>query len=392
VPADISDVEALARLAEKLRADLTVVGPEMPLVLGIADAFARRGLRLVGPSKAASEIEASKVFAKKFMQRHGIPTAPFTVCDTPGDAYSALCSYEYPVVIKADGLAGGKGVLIGHSPDESTAILERLMEKRELGEAGERVVLEEYLEGEEVSFIILTDGTAIVPLAASQDHKRVLENDEGPNTGGMGAYSDDNILAPELRARIMREIVEPTVRGLAADGCPYKGFLYFGLMLTGEGPRVLEFNARMGDPEAQPLMLRLESDLLDVLDKLTANQLAGLELRWSRDAAVCVVLASGGYPGSYETGKVISGLGDAGALPQVKIFHAGTRALSDGRQAGEAYATAGGRVLGVTARGADLRAARDCAYEAVSKISFGGMHYRRDIGAKGLHKLAPRRG
>ncbi|MFQ5927193.1 MAG: phosphoribosylamine--glycine ligase, partial [Terriglobia bacterium] len=388
VPADVTDVAGLARLAEKLGVELTVVGPELPLALGVADEFARRGLRVVGPRKAAAEIEASKVFAKKFMRRHAIPTASFTVCETPGDAYSALCSYEYPVVIKADGLAGGKGTLIGDSPDESTAILERLMEKRELGTAGDRVVLEEYLEGEEVSFIVLTDGTAIVPLAASQDHKRAFDNDEGPNTGGMGAYSDDNILGGELRGQILREIVEPTVRGLAAEGRAYQGFLYFGLMLTSEGPRLLEFNARMGDPEAQPLVLRLESDLLGLLDKVAKGELGGVEVGWSREAAVCVVLASRGYPGHYETGKAIAGLEDAEAVPGVKVFHAGTQrragpvAVGSG-PGGAGVATAGGRVLGVTARGADLRVARERAYQAVSKISFEGMHYRRDIGARG---------
>ncbi|MFQ5817531.1 MAG: phosphoribosylamine--glycine ligase [Terriglobia bacterium] len=384
VPAELSDVVGLARLAERLGADLTVVGPELPLVGGIADEFARQGLRVVGPTKAAAEIEASKVFAKKFMQRHGIPSARFSVCETPGDAYSALCSYEYPVVIKADGLAGGKGALIGHSPDESTAILERLMEKRELGRAGERVVLEEYLEGEEVSFIVLTDGTSVVALPAAQDHKRAFDNDEGPNTGGMGAYSDDDILDAGLRARILREIVAPTVEGLAAEGRRYQGFLYFGLMLTAEGVRVLEFNARMGDPEAQPLVLRLESDLLEVLDKVTRGEVAGAELRWGAGAAVCVVLASHGYPGDYETGKAISGLEAAAALDEVKVFHAGTQRLA-GR-----FATAGGRVLGVTARGGDLREAQQRVYAAVSKISFEGMHYRRDIGARGLQKLEAR--
>lgn len=384
ISADVTDLAALASLAEKLQADLTVVGPELPLARGIADEFRRRGLRLVGPTKGAAEIEASKAFAKKFMQRHGIPTAFFTVCDTPGDAYSALCSYEYPVVIKADGLAAGKGVLIGNSPDESTAILERLMEKRELGTAGDRVVLEEYLEGEEMSFIVLTDGETILPLAPAQDYKRAYDDDQGPNTGGMGSYSVDALLAPKLRAQILREIVTPTVGGLAAEGRPYQGFLYFGLMLTAEGPRVLEINARMGDPEAQPLLMRLESGLLDVLDRLERRELAGVELRWSREAAICVVLASRGYPGQYETGKAISGLEAAEAFPQVKVFHAGTQRLPGG------IVTAGGRVLGVTARGPDLRAAQARAYEAIDKISFEGVHYRRDIGARALQKLGAR--
>ncbi len=385
VPADVTDVAGLAGLAERLKADLTIVGPELPLARGIADEFARRGLRLIGPSQAAAELEASKGFAKKFMQRHAIPTPFFTVCDAPGDAYSALCSYEYPVVIKADGLAAGKGVLIGHSPDESTAIIERLMETRELGTAGDRVVIEEYLEGEEISFIVLTDGTTILPLAPTRDFKRAFDHDQGPNTGGMGAYSDESILDPELRARILREIVEPTLRGLAAEGRPYQGFLYFGLMHTAEGLRVLEFNVRSGDPETQPLMLRLESDLLDVLDRLASGRLAGLELRWSSEPTVCVVLASRGYPGQYETGKAITGLEEVERMPQVKVFHAGTQKL------GAALATSGGRVLGVTARGSELKTAVERAYDAVGKISFEGMHYRRDIAARAVQEREARR-
>ena len=381
VPADVTDVAALAGLAEKLKADLTVVGPELPLARGIADEFARRGLRLIGPGQAAAELEASKGFAKKFMQRHAISTPFFTVCDTPGDAYSALCSYEYPVVIKADGLAAGKGVLIGESPDESTAIIERLMEKRELGTAGDRVVIEEYLEGEEISFIVLTDGTTILPLAPTRDFKRAFDHDQGPNTGGMGAYSDEIILDPELRARILSEVVEPTIRGLAAEGRPYEGFLYFGLMNTAEGLRVLEFNVRSGDPETQPLMLRLESDLLDILDRLANRHLAGLELRWSPEPTICIVLASRGYPGQYETGKPITGLEEAERLSQVKVFHAGTQKM------GAALATSGGRVLGVTARAADLPAAVARAYEAVERINFEGMHYRRDIAAQAIQTL-----
>lgn len=380
VPADVKDIAGLATLAEELGADLTVVGPELPLVVGITDEFTRRGLPLVGPTKVAAEIEGSKIFAKKFMQRHAIPTAAFTVCETPGEAYSALRRRHYPVVIKADALAAGKGVLIAHSPDEAKAGIARLMEKRELGAAGERVVLEDFLVGEELSFIILTDGKTILPWAPSQDHKPVFDNDQGPNTGGMGAYSDDNIIDADLRACILREIVEPTVRGLAADGRPYQGFLYFGLMLTAEGPRVLEFNCRMGAPEAQPLVVRLESDLLDVLEKLIAGQLAGVQLRWSAEASVCIVLASQGYPGKYEVGKAIAGLAEAEALGKVKVFHAGTKRANGG------YLTAGGRVLGVTACDADLRAAIDRAYAAVDKIQFEGMHCRRDIGAKGLRK------
>ena len=378
VPADVSNIAGLADLAERMQADLTVVGPELPLVAGVADEFARRGLKIIGPTKAAAEIEGSKVFAKQFMERHGIPTAGFTVCADHGDAYVALCAVEWPVVIKADGLAAGKGVRIADDPDQATAIIEALMEKRELGAAGDRVVIEEHLEGQELSFIVLTDGETILPFAPTRDHKRVFDSDQGPNTGGMGAYSDDAIVDATLRQRILEDIVHPTLKGLADEGHPYQGFLYFGLMLTADGPKGLEFNCRMGDPECQPLMVRLESDLAEVLEKLAAGQLAGTELAWSPGASVCVVLASGGYPGQYETGKPIAGLDAAAALDNVVVFHAGTRKADGG------FVTAGGRVLGVTARGPDLRAAVARAYAAAGKIKFEGMHYRKDIGTRGL--------
>jgi len=380
VAVNVNDPAAIAALAEKLKADLTVIGPEAPLVAGVADEFARRKLAIVGPTKTAAELEGSKVFAKQFMQRHGIPTSGFTVCADHGDAYSALCAVEWPVVIKADGLAGGKGVRIAESPDDATAIVEAFMEKMELGPAGERIVLEEYLEGEELSFIVLTDGKSYVPLAPTRDHKRAFDDDRGPNTGGMGAYSEDGIADAALRARIEKEIIEPTLRGLEADGRPYQGFLYFGLMLTGDGPKVLEFNCRMGDPECQPLMVRLESDLADVLEKVATGKLGGAELRWSPGASLCVVLASGGYPGNYETGKTLTGIEAAEKLEGVSVFHAGTK-RADGK-----LVTSGGRVLGVTACGADLRSASERAYEAVEKIRFEGMHFRRDIGRKALQK------
>ncbi|MBI4466714.1 MAG: phosphoribosylamine--glycine ligase [Acidobacteria bacterium] len=385
VAADLADLKGLADLAEKLKADLTVVGPEAPLVAGIADEFARCQLPLVGPSRAAAELEGSKVFAKEFMKRHHIPTPDFTACADHGDAYVALCAVEWPVVIKADGLAAGKGVRIAETPDEATAIIEAFMEKHELGAAGDRVVIEEYLEGEELSFIVLTDGKAVLPWAASQDHKRLQDDDRGPNTGGMGAYSDEGIVDAGLREQLLGEIVEPTIKGLQADGRPYQGFLYFGLMLTRDGPRVLEFNCRMGDPECQPLVARLESDLAEALAKTAAGELASARLDWSSDAAVCVVLASAGYPGKPETGKLISGLAEAEKLAGVTVFHAGTR-LEGGR-----VVTAGGRALGVTARAADLRAAVDRVYAAVEKLHFEGMHFRRDIAARGLQKLQARR-
>ena len=379
--ADVNDVAALAALAERIKADLTVIGPEAPLVAGVADEFTRRKLAIVGPTKAAAELEGSKVFAKQFMQRHGIPTAGFTVCADHGDAYSALCAVEWPVVIKADGLAGGKGVRIADTPDDATAIVEAFMEKRELGAAGDTILLEEYLEGEELSFIILTDGKSYAALAPTRDHKRVFDYDRGPNTGGMGAYSEDGILDSALRQRITREIVEPTLHGLEADGRPYQGFLYFGLMLTVDGPKVLEFNCRMGDPECQPLVVRLESDLADALEKVAVGKLAGTELRWSSEASACVVLASGGYPGNYEIGKPITGIEEAEKLGAA-VFHAGTR-RADGK-----LVTAGGRVLGVTARGPALQDAVERAYAGVEKIQFEGMHYRRDIGRKALREAS----
>ncbi|MFQ5724657.1 MAG: phosphoribosylamine--glycine ligase, partial [Terriglobia bacterium] len=334
---------------------------------------------------AAARIEGSKIFAKEFMKRHGIPTAEFSTYWDHGDAYTALCAVEWPIVIKADGLAAGKGVRIADEPDQATAIIEAFMEKRELGAAGDKIVIERYLEGEELSFIVLTDGKTLLPWAPSQDHKRLQDGDRGPNTGGMGAYSDDGILDASLRQRLLREIVEPTVKGLEQEGCTYRGFLYFGLMLTADGPKVLEFNCRMGDPECQPLVLRLQGDLAEVLAGVATAGLSGAELQWSPEASVCVVLASAGYPGKVETGKPITGIEEAEKLEGVSVFHAATK------REGDQLVTAGGRVLGVTARGPDLRAAVDRAYVAVERIRFEGMQFRRDIAARGLKRLEARR-
>lgn len=381
IPADTKDVSAMVALAERLRPDLTVVGPELPLVLGLADEFLRRGLTIVGPSKQAAELEGSKVFAKRFLERHGIPTASvYGVYDSPGDAYGALCAVDWPVAIKADGLCGGKGVLVTPSPDEATAFIERLMEKREFGESGARVLMEEALEGEELSFIVLTDGQHILPLAPTRDHKRVFDGDEGPNTGGMGAYSSDNLLSPELEKAILGTIVKPAIQGMAAEGRPYKGFLYFGLMLTPAGPKVLEFNCRMGDPEAQPMVVRMDFDLAEALAAVAAGRLDNIKMAWKDGASVCVVMASGGYPGDFQVGALIEGLPEVPTPEDVVVFHAGTR------REGANYYTSGGRVLGVTAVGLDLQAAIARCYEAVSKIQFEGAHYRRDIGARGLKR------
>ncbi len=377
------DIAGLVALAERLKPDLTVVGPELPLVGGLADEFAKRAWAIVGPTKQAAQLEGSKVFAKEFLQKHGIPTAEmYGVYDSPGDAYAALCAVDWPVVIKADGLCAGKGVLVAPNPDAATEFIERLMEKRELGEGGMRVLMEEGLEGEELSFIVLVDGERFAAMAPTRDHKRVFDGNTGPNTGGMGAYSTDALAPEALRQQILGTIVEPTIHGLVEDGTRYQGFLYFGLMLTASGPRVLEFNCRMGDPEAQAIAARMDFDLAEVLADLARGPegsgrgaLDPTKIRWKAGASACVVIASGGYPGKFETGKRIEGLEDAARIAGVKVLHAGTR------REGHAYVTSGGRVLGVTAAGATLEAAVATAYQAVGKIRFDGMHYRKDIGA-----------
>ncbi|HTQ97863.1 MAG TPA: phosphoribosylamine--glycine ligase [Candidatus Acidoferrum sp.] len=372
---DADDVQGLVGFAEKTLPDLTVVGPELPLVKGLVDAFRERKWAVVGPEKKAAQLEGSKIFAKEFLQRHGIPTAElYGAHDSAGAAYGALCAVDWPVVIKADGLCAGKGVLVTSNPDAATDFIERVMEKNELGEGGKRVMLEEALEGEELSFILLTDGERYAPLAPTRDHKRVFDNNEGPNTGGMGAFSTDDLLPADLRRTIETTIVEPTMRGLAADGIRYQGFLYVGLMLTKNGPKVLEFNCRLGDPETQAILARVDFDLAEVLADAAGSNLKPEKLKWKAGASACVVLASGGYPGKFETGKEIQGLGEAGRLPEVKVLHAGTKRV------GDKILTSGGRVLGVTATGKNLREALDRVYGAVGKIQFGGMHYRKDIG------------
>ena len=378
-PVELTSVPAMVQLAQRLKPDLTVVGPEVPVVLGVADEFASRGLRVLAPSRAAARLEGSKIFAKEFLTRHGIPTAAlYGAYDSPGDAYSALCAVDWPVVIKADGLCGGKGVLVAGSPDDATAFIERLMEKREFGDAGSRILVEEALLGEELSYIVLTDGEQIFPLAPTRDHKRAFDGDRGPNTGGMGAYSTDELADRMTEQLILEQIVGPTVEGMAREGSAYQGFLYFGLMLTAGGPKVLEFNCRMGDPEAQPLVVRMNFDLAELLCGVAQGKLAAPREAWRPGASVCVVLTSGGYPGHHETAKEIHGLAEASAMKNVTIFHAGTR------QAADSYYSSSGRVLGMTARGDGLEQAVRTCYEAVGKIRFDGMHYRKDIGAAGL--------
>ena len=373
---DPADVQSLVNLAERLSPDLTVVGPELPLVHGIGDAFRSRNWPIVGPSQQAAQLEGSKIFAKEFLQRHAIPTAEmYGAYDSPGDAYSALCAVDWPVVIKADGLCAGKGVFVAANPDAATEFIERAMEKKEFGPGAQRVLLEEALEGEELSFIVVTDGQRYAPLVPTRDHKRVFDGNQGPNTGGMGAYSSDDLVAPELRQKILSNIVEPTIHALAGDGIHYQGFLYFGLMLTASGPKVLEFNCRLGDPETQAIAVRMDFDLAEVLADVAAGRLDASKLRWKAGASVCVVAASGGYPGKFESGKTITGLADAEQIGGAQVFHAGTA-----RQ-GAWFVTSGGRVLGATAHAASLDAAITAAYNAAAKIHFDGMHYRKDIAA-----------
>jgi phosphoribosylamine--glycine ligase len=375
VAVESGDVTGLVALAQKLGPDLTVVGPELPLVNGLVDAFAERNWAVVGPDKKAARLEGSKIFAKEFLQRHNIPTAEiYGAHDSAGAAYGALCAVDWPVVIKADGLCAGKGVFVAPNPDAATDFIERVMEKNELGDGGKRVMLEEALEGEELSFILLTDGTRYAALAPTRDHKRVFDNNEGPNTGGMGAYSSDDLLPADLRRIIETTIVDPTMRGLAADGIRYQGFLYIGLMLTKSGPKVLEFNCRLGDPETQAMLARVDFDLAEVLADTAGGKVQPEKLKWKPGASACVVLASAGYPGKFETGKAIDGLPEAAKIPDVKVLHAGTKRV------GEQVVTSGGRVLGVTATGSTLGISLQRAYDGAGRIRFDGMHYRKDIG------------
>jgi phosphoribosylamine--glycine ligase len=382
LPVSPLDQAALLELIRKERVDMVIVGPEAPLAAGLADGLRAHGIAVLGPSQAAARLESSKVFAKEFMARYKIPTAPFTIHTRPEEALARLDAAEtrYPLVVKADGLAAGKGVVVARSREEARRAIELIMVERQFGTAGDAVILEEFLEGTEASFIVFTDGTAILPAVAAQDHKAVYDHDEGPNTGGMGAYSTDAILGPELQAWIMTRIVQPVVDAMRAEGAVFQGILYTGLMLTPAGPSVLEFNVRMGDPEGQVIMPRLASDFVELCAALCLGRLGDYQAAWSKGAALCVVLASEGYPGLYAKGKPITGLKMAEQDSRIVVFHSGTR-----RQ-GSTILTDGGRVLGVTALADDLLSASTAAYEAVNKIHFDGMHYRRDIGAKGLCK------
>jgi phosphoribosylamine--glycine ligase len=377
IAVDAGNVAALVALAEKLAPDLTVVGPELPLVNGISNAFKQRNWAIVGPSQQAAQLEGSKIFSKEFLLRHNIPTAKmYGAYDSPEKAYAALNSVTRPLVIKADGLCAGKGVVLASDAEAARQFLESAMEKNELGPGGHRVLLEETLEGEELSFIILTDGDRYAPMVPTRDHKRVFDGNRGPNTGGMGAYSSDDLLPPALRETVISTIVEPTLRGLATDGIPYQGFLYIGLMLTKDGPKVLEFNCRLGDPEAQAIVARMDFDLAETLADVAAKRLDPAKLYWKKGASVCVVLASGGYPARFEAGKKIEGLTSFDRNTGVEVFHAGTRLEHN------SLVTSGGRVLGVTAASDSLEKALGLVYQAAAKIHFDSMHYRKDIAAQ----------
>ena len=383
VPIDSSNTIEVADFAQTVKADLTVVGPELPMVLGLADEFARRGLSIFCPSRAAAEIEGSKAYARDFMERHNIPSPRFRICATEeaAQAFIKEAPFGYPFVVKADGLAQGKGTLIVNDKAEAKDAVTQMMADKKFGTAGAKVVMEEYLEGEEVSFLVFSDGARVLPMVSVQDHKRALDGDEGPNTGGMGTVSPATNLSVDMHKQIMQEIVLPTIGGLAAEGRKYQGVLYVGLMITDAGPKVLEFNARFGDPETQVIIARMKSDIVPILVGVAEGALKETKIDWTKEPAACVILASRGYPDDSETGKEIRGLEKLKGAPDVIVYHSAT-AIRDGK-----LVTVGGRVLGVTALGANLDAAVKRAYEAVSKISFEGMQYRKDIGQKALARL-----
>jgi phosphoribosylamine---glycine ligase len=373
-------IEQLADFATTEEIDLTVVGPELPLTLGITDLFESRSLRIFGPNKAAAQLEGSKAFAKKILDENNIPTAAFGTFANAASAKAYLARHEPPYVIKADGLAAGKGVLICANHEEAEAAIEEILVRKAFGIAGEKVVIEDFLVGEEASFMVLTDGKHILPLASSQDHKRVFDNDEGPNTGGMGAYSPAPVITAELHDRILREVFMPLLTGLKKKGIGYRGVIYAGLMITKDGPKVLEFNARFGDPECQPIMMRLKSDLVPLLEAAIDEKLDQVHSDWYQEPAVCVVLCAGGYPAAYGKGKEIQGLERLKNWQNGFVFHAGT-AVDGGR-----WLTSGGRVLGVTARGKTIVDAVQEVYRAVEEISWDAMHYRKDIAHRALKR------
>ena len=377
-PIKAEDISGLLAFAKQRAVDLTVVGPEGPLSLGIVDAFQNAGLRVFGPDRSAAEIEANKAFTKDLMRKYRIPSADYGTFTDQAAAEAYVRSKGAPIVVKAAGLAAGKGVVVAATVEEALAALDMIMSKKTFGDAGDVVVIEECLQGEEASFMAFTDGKTVVPMASSQDHKRVFDADKGPNTGGMGAYSPAPVVTKQIERQVMEKIMNPTIRAMEQEGRFFKGILYAGLMIQNGEAKVLEFNARFGDPETQPVLARLDSDLIDIIEAILDGRLAALAVKWKPDSAVCVVMASGGYPGAYEKGKEITGLDRAAGHRNVMVFHSGT-ALRDGK-----VVTDGGRVLGITGIGPTVAAAIDTAYAGVREISFEGAHYRRDIGARAL--------
>jgi phosphoribosylamine--glycine ligase len=378
VPIKANDLKGLLDFALKTNMDLTVVGPEEPLTKGIVDLFESKGLTIFGASQKAAELEGSKAFAKEMMKKYHIPTAASEIFENPEEAIRYIRKHGGPIVVKADGLAAGKGVMICKTVEEAIRSVEQIMGEMIFGEAGRKVVVEECLTGEEASYIAFTDGKAILPMASSQDHKQIFDGDQGPNTGGMGAYSPAPVVTDEVHEKIIEKILRPIIQGMSEEGRPYKGVLYAGLMIHEGHPKVLEFNARFGDPETQPVLMRMKSDILPILGACIEGNLSRYKIEWDNRAAVCVVMASKGYPGDYEKGKPISGLKEASQMEDIFVFHAGT-ALKDGQ-----VSTHGGRVLGVTGLGKDIPRAIETAYQAVQKISWEGVYYRTDIGYKAI--------
>ncbi|HEY4708242.1 MAG TPA: phosphoribosylamine--glycine ligase [Thermodesulfobacteriota bacterium] len=376
IPAE--DIEGLKEFALREKIDLAVIGPELPLTLGITDAFNAAGLRVFGPTRAAAELEGSKAFSKELMLRYKVPTAFYKRFDEPGAARSYIETHKPPFVVKADGLAAGKGVIICQTAQEAIEAVDLIMTEKAFGSAGKRIIIEEFLTGEEASFLAITDGETVEPLAPAQDHKAIFDDDKGPNTGGMGAYSPAPVVTPALQKEIMATVMLPVVNAMKAEGRLYKGVLYAGLMMTKNGPRVLEFNCRFGDPETQPILMRMESDIVPILIAASDGTLHEKKIKWRQEAAVCVVMAAKGYPGDYLKGSEIKGLEEASRLRDTMVFHAGT-ALKDNK-----VVTSGGRVLGVTALGPTIKEAIENAYAAVERISWEGAQYRRDIGKKAL--------
>ena len=377
-PVSVEDLPGLLKLAKENQIDLTLVGPEVPLVAGVVDQFQEAGMRIFGPSARAAVIEGSKTFAKELMKKYNIPTAEYQTFDQAEPACEYIRRLGGPCVVKADGLAAGKGVTVAADPETAIKAVKQIMEERVFGEAGSSLVVEEMLEGEEVSILAFSDGETVVPMISAQDHKRVFDRDEGPNTGGMGAYSPAPVYTPEIHRQVVEQVLKPVINAMKKEGREYSGVIYAGLMITAQGPKVLEFNARFGDPETQVVLPQLKTDLVDIIEAVIDKRLKDQPVEWLPGAAVCVVMAAGGYPGSHEKGIPINGLGND--LPDTVVFHAGTE------NRGGRIVTAGGRVLGVTARGEDIRGAIDLAYQAVKQVSFEGCHYRRDIGYRALQR------